>query len=111
LEAIETRLNSLEQLWQAIGKPISGRAISRRGHFMELLDKHISETELRDAAFESGIDYDSLPDEGKHGKARELVLQLKREGREYELIGWLQRMRPQVLWPSLDTGPLDQGKT
>lgn len=107
LERIEQDIDELKRLWRAIGSPVSGRPTSVRGEFMELFDTHINAPELKDVAFELKIDYDNLPAETKRGKMRELVKQLMKERREYQLLAWLQKKRPDVLWPpSLDTGPL-----
>ena len=94
------------RFWAAIGKPVSSRATTSRGHLLHLLDEHTNETDIKDAAWELGVDYDSLPARGKHGKSRELAKLMKREARGYQLINWLQTRFPQIEWPSLDTGPL-----
>ena len=74
---------------------------------MELFDNHINEPELKDAAFELRVDYENLPGITKRSRMREMVKQLMRERREYQLLAWLQQKRPDVLWPpTLDTGPL-----
>lgn len=101
LEKIEARLADLERLWQAISKPVNTRSISTRGHLVDLMDGHLSEGDLRDAAFELSADYDSLPADGKRSKARELILSLERQSRLYQLTAWLQQRRPNVNWPAI----------
>lgn len=48
--------------------------------------------ELRTLAFELGIDYDSLPGEGKAGKVRELILFLDRRGKLGQLLAEIQKL-------------------
>jgi hypothetical protein len=63
------------------------------------LDKHFNQNELRDLAFQLGIDYDGLPGDGKADKARELVQYLERRGRSPELVAICLQQRPNVDWP------------
>ena len=56
-----------------------------RAEIHAALVTHFTEAQLRDLCFELGADYDSLPAEGKAGKARELVVRLERKGRLAEL--------------------------
>jgi hypothetical protein len=63
------------------------------------LDKHFNQNELRDLAFQLGIDYDGLPGDGKADKARELVQYLERRGRSPELAAICLQQRPNVDWP------------
>ena len=91
LTRLELELQEFRRLWQAIKKPIASKASSRRGDFINLLDKYINEQELIEAAWELRVDYDSLPYDGKRIKAIEMIKRLKRENREYQLIDWLQK--------------------
>jgi len=50
-----------------------------------LLDESFNETELRNLCFDLGIDYESLPGDGKSAKARELVMYCERHKRLAEL--------------------------
>jgi len=52
--------------------------------------------ELRDLCFTLGVDYDSLRGEGKRGKARELVLLLRRQGRLERLLQALRESRREL---------------
>lgn len=100
LEEIEQRLLALEHQWKAlIGISNGDKHMSTsRGRFLDAIDKHFNEENLRDAAYELSVDYDSLPAEGKRAKARELILQLEDEGRLFQLTGWLQKTRPNIEW-------------
>lgn len=106
MERIELALQKWSRFWAAIGKPINQRSATPRGRFLDLVDDHIKESDLQDAAWELGIDYESLPGDGKHDKARELAIAMRREARTYQLIDWLNKNHPHVDWPTLDTGPL-----
>jgi hypothetical protein len=59
-----------------------------------LLVDHFDEEELETLCFDLGVDYDSLPAEGKANKARELVAFLERRDRIPELIAKLKVERP-----------------
>ena len=56
------------------------------------------ENELRDLSFDLGVDYESLPGEGKGAKARELIAYLARRGRLADLVEIAQELRPNVDW-------------
>jgi hypothetical protein len=62
----------------------------------ELLLRHFSLDELRTLCFRLGVDFDSVEGNGKAGKARELVLLMKRQDRLLDLIEEIQLMRPNV---------------
>jgi len=66
----------------------------RRLH--QLFVRHFDTEELRAICFDLGEDYDSLPGEGKAGKARELIAYLERRGRISELAAVASEMRPDV---------------
>lgn len=61
--------------------PIQRRCILLRN----ILEERFDLEELRTLCFDLDVDYDSLRGEGKAGKARELVLHMKRKGRLAEL--------------------------
>ena len=69
------------------------------------LDKHFSEEDLRTLCFELGVDYESLPAQGKAGKARELILHLERHERIAELIDRCRKLRPKISWEDTRRGP------
>ena len=52
----------------------------------EALDRRLSREGLRDLCLRLGVDYDSLPGEGKRARARELVLAMSRAGRLADLL-------------------------
>jgi hypothetical protein len=57
----------------------------------ETVIERFNDEELRTLCEELGVDYDSLPAQGKAGKARELVAHLRRRGRLPELVEALRR--------------------
>jgi hypothetical protein len=59
-----------------------------------LLTRGFNEEELKTLAFELGVDYDSLPADGKSGKARELVSHFERRAQLPELVAAVHRVRP-----------------
>jgi hypothetical protein len=64
--------------------------------FRELLVEHFGLEDLRTLCFDLNVDYESLPGEGKAGKARELVAYLKRRDRLTELGAAIRRTRPDI---------------
>jgi tetratricopeptide (TPR) repeat protein len=61
-----------------------------------LLAERFNREELRGLCFDLGVDYDSLPAEGKANKARELVSYLERYERIPELVARIEKLRPAV---------------
>jgi len=80
---------------------LAGQSLKQEqlAEFYRKLDKHFNQSELRDLAFQVGIDYDNLPGDNKADKARELVQYLERRGRSPELVAMCLRQRPNVDWP------------
>jgi hypothetical protein len=64
---------------------------------MVLVD-HFDDNGLRNLCFEPGVDYASLPGEGKAAKARELVNYYERRGQVQKLTDICRRLRPNALW-------------
>lgn len=62
----------------------------------QTLSARYSESELRDLVFDLGLDYESLPGDGKAGKARELVAYCNRHGLIAELAEAIKRGRPDL---------------
>ena len=60
----------------------------------DILATYFSDGELRDLCFDLGIDYESLPGEGKASKARELVAYCQRRDRLTDLETACRRLRP-----------------
>jgi hypothetical protein len=67
----------------------------------EILVKRFNVEELRTLCFDLGIDYGSLPAQGKLGKAREIVTYLDRRDRIEDLIAEGQRQRPDIPWKTV----------
>ncbi len=64
----------------------------------KILDERFSEGELRTLCFDLGMDYDTLPGQGKADKARELLSYLERRKRIPELVQVGERVRPDISW-------------
>ncbi len=66
----------------------------------------ISSDELRDLAFDVGLDYDALPGDTLQSKAHELILYMERSGRVDQIVDWLRKHRPDIETDHLvnDTG-------
>lgn len=63
------------------------------------LNRFFNENELRDLCFDLGMDYESLPDQTKAGKARELVAYFERRGDLNRLIDRCRELRPKFFNP------------
>ena len=63
---------------------------------LSILDVHFNLEELKTLCFGLGVDYENLAGETKEGKARELILHMKRNGRLPELNAHIQQKRPQL---------------
>lgn len=64
----------------------------------EMLVKCFNDDELRTLCFRLKVDYESLPGEGKSGKARELVKLFERQDQLPELLKVGKKLRPDVIW-------------
>ncbi len=71
---------------------------SPRSILHQNLVENFSEEELRTLCFDMEVDYENLPAQGKAGKARELIIYLKRLGRTAELIERCRELRPKISW-------------
>jgi hypothetical protein len=69
---------------------------------------HFNDNEVRDLCFDLGIDYESLPGEGKAAKARELVAYCQRRNRLAELEAACLRLRPDVFNAPVPPAPADR---
>ncbi|MCC6601598.1 MAG: hypothetical protein IT327_00220 [Anaerolineae bacterium] len=75
---------------------------SRKEYLIEIrniLIDRFNDGELRTLAHDLGVDYESLPDNGKANKARELVEFLERRNQILELVKLGKELRPNVKWP------------
>ncbi len=57
----------------------------------DALDRRLALDDLRDLCLRLGVDYDSLPGEGKRARARELVLAMERQSRTAEVSEAISR--------------------
>jgi predicted MPP superfamily phosphohydrolase len=72
-----------------------------RAKLLQGLTDHFNEEELRTLCFDMGLDYESLPAQGKVGRAREIVAQVERNGRIPNLIERCRLLRPNVSWTGM----------
>lgn len=76
-------------------------------HLHNILNTRYSAGELQTLCFYLGVEYDSLPGEGKENKARELIKYLDRRGRILELIKIGKLKRPDIPWDGQISEPVD----
>jgi hypothetical protein len=79
----------------------SPTTLSYRTQLRQLLSSRFSEGELQTFCFDLGVDYETLPGEGKADKARELVEYLERHSRIQECVELGKQLRPDVPWERL----------
>jgi hypothetical protein len=72
--------------------------VTNLARLRQLLCTYFDDSELRDLCFDLGVDYESLPGEGKGDKARELIAYLGRRGCISRLIKKCASQRPHVYW-------------
>jgi hypothetical protein len=63
-----------------------------------MIEEYFNDNELRTLCFDLNIDYESLPAEGKAGKARELVAYAQRHKLTDDLIERCRELRPHNAW-------------
>jgi hypothetical protein len=63
------------------------------------MNQVFSQGDIESLCFDLGIDFDSLPGQGKAAKIRELIAFCQRRGRDEELVAKVRAERPQVAWP------------
>ncbi len=64
----------------------------------QILTNYFNESELHTLCFDLGVDYESLPGDGKGDKARELVAYFERRGYFAKLVEVCYKQRPHALW-------------
>ena len=64
----------------------------------KILDQLFNDEELRTLCVYLNVDYDNLHGQNKSGKARELILHLKRRNRIHKLIKTGMEIRPDINW-------------
>lgn len=69
----------------------------------QLVTTHFSLEDIRTTCFVLGIDYETLPGEGKGGKARELVMYCRNRAMLGPLVTRLQQDRPSLEWIASET--------
>ena len=69
-----------------------------RARLRKNLVEYFDGSELRDLCFDMGVDYESLPGQGKSDKARELVAYCERRQIVPDLVAKCKKLRPRVSW-------------
>ena len=72
-----------------------------------ILIEYFSETDLKNLAFDLGVDHERLPGQSKDDLARELIMYLKRQGRHIQLIDAGRSQRPAAPWDKVTRSPSD----
>jgi hypothetical protein len=67
-----------------------------RGDLRRALVGRLTESELRDLAFDAGVDYETLPGTNKNDRARGLVAYFENRHRIDKLIRTLEDLRPDI---------------
>lgn len=103
VSSLEQRMARVEELLLATGiAPVAmSQNITPRTALMELVSKHTSDEDIKQAAFDLSVDEDNFEANGKMAMARELFRELDHQNRLYMLVGWLKRRIPSVDWPSI----------
>jgi len=93
-------------LWSSSNEPFHGPAnpvqkaktsqSNFRAKLRQVLTDVFSEEELRTLCFDMGLDYESLPAQGKAGKAREIVAEAERNNALDKLTEESHRRRPNM---------------
>jgi len=100
LAATRAELELQRRQWQAVTRPDTGE-LKARASLRDLIINHFNNEELMHVCFNLGVFWDRLPGDALDGKAQSLIEKLEREERLYQLIGECQKMRPQVMWPTI----------
>lgn len=102
-DRIEERVRLLEkQLQELRGTLMQFTPVKKRRDdrsYLSLLNRHLSDDDVRELAFMFGVDYESLSGDSHRGRLLSLVLDMERAGRLYQLEQAVRQMRPGVDWP------------
>lgn len=101
VQRLTVRLESFVQGFEAAKHPPLHAIDTDQQRLFEvwrLIDGRFNQDELRTLAFFCHVEYDSLPAEGKSGKARELVAYMERHEKMGELLKWCQELQPGNKW-------------
>lgn len=85
-----------------IARPDTGK-LRQRKSLRELLTEYFNEDELRNFAFDFGLDWEQLPGENKGAKARAIIEAAEHDGRLYMLVGECAKARPHLDWLDAQT--------
>lgn len=92
---LEIEVASQQARWRLVtGNKSDTGEIDRRAWYLEQLSSFFSEDEIRTICFEVGVNFDTLPASGAHGKARELMIYLGNRNKLERLYDIIERERP-----------------
>ena len=107
---LEIQLSALRERAQRIGILDQLEVLDMESLRRNLMQSFSIE-ELKSLCFDLGIDYDDLEGDSKSDKCRSLLLFIWRQKRVGELIGHLQKQRPNVMWNFVEVqAPLPPAK-
>jgi hypothetical protein len=102
------------ELGESVGPPENTQPIieSTPGFLQEITPQvlwqfiflYFTESQLQDLYFDLGIDYNSLPGDGKRDKAREIVAFCNRHNKFDQLVERSQTKRPKAFFEAFSTG-------
>jgi hypothetical protein len=104
LESILERLELIPELKvptreeQEDERPQQAVGLIFRIKLHQMLTSKFNEGEIKNLCFYLGVDYDSLSDQGKDSKARELISYLEHRERLEDLIETGKHLRPEINW-------------
>ena len=80
--------------------PADGPAAQSNGrlNLLDQMDETFSQQDLAELCFGLNVDIDNLGAEGKRHKMRELILLMRRTGREPDLLAACRAKRPHLRW-------------
>lgn len=71
---------------------------TNRAGLRQNIQDYLSEIEFRQIVFDLNLQYDDLGGKTKPEKVMSLIDNMENNGRMYQLVNELQRIRPNVLW-------------
>ena len=72
--------------------------LSIRSEFHGLIVEFFKEDDMRQAAFDIGIEWENLAGETLSAKVRNMIIHLEDRGLLYRLVGYCQKKRPKIDW-------------